>query len=613
MTIGQKTITIIDNNKYRKIVFDHLAHQSKNIYNTSIFYIQIFNMYKYEIYYKLDLSLPIDELNKIVKNKFNEYIQFYCDNKDIIIKNNNIVRQYIFNYFKQYYICNSLYNNFRNEIYNHMSENLEHNNNKLLLDKIIDDNLRKFYLFQYNRLLNDKLNNKKYSMDNPFILENIENNDNKFKNYKIKKLKKMMSYQGIISNVIQQKCNTNRTIPSDMIRNIANKAFYAYSSYYSLLNKGIYAKIPKFLPKEGKYIFPFSERSFIVSNNKIRLTVGDYIGKDFIKNNNTNDYVKLYENTKGYHFYVDKKYLKKLNNEKITNIFKNKNYIIDGNYYIPKDNKNIINASHIYIHCPKKINDKKIKWIEINPFYEDGFKYKINIIYEENIIDKKIDNGNYRDYISIDLGIKNLMTIYDPTGRQHIIKGNRILSINNYYNYLLDNERKNLSKEKKHTSDKLRNLFIDRYNKIRSYFDDIAKWLLEKYNNKIKIIIGYNKGWKTKCNLGKTTRDFYEIPYFKLINIIRDKFSKVGISIEINQESYTSKVDCLALEEVKKQENYLGKRIKRGLFSSSLNKLINADLNGAINIMRKYLNKFNIAPLETITGLLLFNPITIII
>lgn len=147
MTIEHRTMSMIDNDQYRKNVFDHLTHQSKNIYNTSIFYIQIFKMYKHEIYYKLDLSLPIDELNDIVHNRFIEYIDFYTQNKNIIIKNNNIVKSYIFDYFKKYYIYNNLYNHFRNEIYNYMFIHLEHNNNKLLLDKIIDDNLKNFIYF----------------------------------------------------------------------------------------------------------------------------------------------------------------------------------------------------------------------------------------------------------------------------------------------------------------------------------------------------------------------------------------------------------------------------------------------------------------------------------
>jgi putative transposase len=57
--------------------------------------------------------------------------------------------------------------------------------------------------------------------------------------------------------------------------------------------------------------------------------------------------------------------------------------------------------------------------------------------------------------------------------------------------------------------------------------------------------------------------------------------------VELTEESYTSKCDALALETIQKQESYLGKRVKRGLFKSSVGKIINADINGAINIARK--------------------------
>jgi len=72
----------------------------------------------------------------------------------------------------------------------------------------------------------------------------------------------------------------------------------------------------------------------------------------------------------------------------------------------------------------------------------------------------------------------------------------------------------------------------------------------------------------------------------------------VGINVIITEESYTSKVDHLAFEEMKHQENYLGKRIKRGLFSSSKKLLLNADINAAIGILRKvigndFINQLN--------------------
>jgi putative transposase len=60
-----------------------------------------------------------------------------------------------------------------------------------------------------------------------------------------------------------------------------------------------------------------------------------------------------------------------------------------------------------------------------------------------------------------------------------------------------------------------------------------------------------------------------------------------GIKVIITEESYTSKCSFLDLEEIKKQENYAGKRVKRGLFKSANGTLINADVNGGYNILRK--------------------------
>ena len=95
----------------------------------------------------------------------------------------------------------------------------------------------------------------------------------------------------------------------------------------------------------------------------------------------------------------------------------------------------------------------------------------------------------------------------------------------------------------------------------------------------------------------KSNLIFNKIPFMKLINKIKMKFN-----VLLTEESYTSKCDGLALEDLSKQESYNGKRINRGLFKSSTNKIINADLNGAINIMRKQLN------LTKITGDRLMSP-----
>lgn len=80
----------------------------------------------------------------------------------------------------------------------------------------------------------------------------------------------------------------------------------------------------------------------------------------------------------------------------------------------------------------------------------------------------------------------------------------------------------------------------------------------------------------------------YKNEFFRLIlNMMNYKSLLEGINFISNEESYTSKCSALDLEPLKTHENYLGKRTKRGLFVSLNGIKINADLNGALNILRK--------------------------
>ena len=102
------------------------------------------------------------------------------------------------------------------------------------------------------------------------------------------------------------------------------------------------------------------------------------------------------------------------------------------------------------------------------------------------------------------------------------------------------------------------------------------------------IVVGYNKGWKDSINIGRrNNQTFVQISFDRFIEYLKYKCKMVGINLIIHEESYTSKCDALALEDVKPHETYLGKRVKRGLFQSSIGKLINADVNGSLNILRK--------------------------
>lgn len=129
-------------------------------------------------------------------------------------------------------------------------------------------------------------------------------------------------------------------------------------------------------------------------------------------------------------------------------------------------------------------------------------------------------------------------------------------------------------------------------------------------NNIGRLVIGLNKGWKNRISLGKKmNQKFVEIPFSNLIDKISYKCKLVGINFQVNEESYTSKVDHLAFEKLGKHDVYLGERKKRGLFQSSIGKLLNADINGAIGIGRKVFDDSYVSMI--IDSGLAFNPVRV--
>ena len=96
------------------------------------------------------------------------------------------------------------------------------------------------------------------------------------------------------------------------------------------------------------------------------------------------------------------------------------------------------------------------------------------------------------------------------------------------------------------------------------------------------------KNWKQKTNIGKANnQNFVSLPHRKLIDQLVYKCEEVGIEVILTEEAYTSKIDHFVEEEMKHHDKYAGRRIHRGLYRSSTGILINADLNGALGIMRK--------------------------
>ena len=102
------------------------------------------------------------------------------------------------------------------------------------------------------------------------------------------------------------------------------------------------------------------------------------------------------------------------------------------------------------------------------------------------------------------------------------------------------------------------------------------------------LVVGKNDGWKQASGLGKrTNQNFVFVPHARFIEMLRYKAELVDIQVVVSEESYTSKCSFLDLEAVGKHDVYVGKRVKRGLFRASDGRCLNADVNGAFNILRK--------------------------
>ncbi len=246
-----------------------------------------------------------------------------------------------------------------------------------------------------------------------------------------------------------------------------------------------------------------------------------------------------------------------------------------------------------YIHFPKrtglqpiKTNVKKLCLVEIVP---QASCYIVSIMYEKEILDHKLNKDNY---LGVDLGINNLATITsNQPGLSPILVNGRILkSINSYYNKKKAKLQSSLEKNhKKKTSNRIKKLALKRNNKIEYYMHHVSKFIVTHciQNDISNIVIGYNEGWKQEVNMSrKNNQNFTMIPFLKLINQIKYKAKLNSIEVIEMEESYTSKCSALDLESIERHEEYIGKRVKRGLFQYSKG-LINADVNGSLNILRK--------------------------
>ncbi|WP_336770397.1 transposase [Bacillus bombysepticus] len=253
----------------------------------------------------------------------------------------------------------------------------------------------------------------------------------------------------------------------------------------------------------------------------------------------------------------------------------------------------------VKIKLPKNLRNQKITYIEIVPKHKGRF-FAVHYVYEVQKPQMKQLSTSINHVAAIDLGLDHLMSVGTNTGKTLLMNGKPLKSLNNYFNKAIRRQQETNLKNgisKRVSTKKQAQLWTKRERQINGYFSQavglLFKWLRDNHID--TVVIGYNAGWKQKADLGKRiNQQFVQIPFLKLIQTIENKGLKSGIRVMRQEESYTSKASFLdrdmipTLEEAKKKHpTFKGSRVTRGQYINQGGTGIHADINGAMNIMRK--------------------------
>ena len=351
-------------------------------------------------------------------------------------------------------------------------------------------------------------------------------------------------YLNYISNYhLLKESNNYKILNSNMAEQIIKEADGSFKSFFSLLK----------LKKDGNYNEKIKIPHYLDKDSYFPLVIG------FIRIVNTNKLVIPYSNT-----------------------YKKNHQLIE-------------------ITIPPQLKDKHIKEIRIIPKLK-GLYFEFQYTYEANI--EKASLSSHK-YISLDIGVNNLVTAVTSNGQSFIIDGKYLKSLNQWFNkrnsYLQSIHMKQIHFKGKDKISYTLNQYrlLDKRNKrINDYISKSARYIINYcLENSIgNIILGYNKDIQKETKLSKqSNQTFKALPLGKLKDKLTYLSELYGINLILQEESYTSKASFLDNDQIPvygKDDNkvFSGSRIKRGLYRTSSGKLINADINGSLNILKKALS-----------------------
>ena len=336
-------------------------------------------------------------------------------------------------------------------------------------------------------------------------------------------MKNSENYRKLGANVAQQSMRC------------ADQAFKSFFGLLKIAKSGKYEswkiRLPKYLPKDGVYKICFTQAQ--IKDGKFRVPVSSEMRKEF--------------------------------------------------------NERLLISIPLYLH------DKHIRQIHIVPKHNGKF-FEVNYMFDD-VEPEKFELEKDK-FLAIDLGINNFATCATNNGDSFILDGKKLKSINQWYNKQLARLSSIKDKQKIKNCTNLQYLITRRRNnRVQNYIYCAAKYIINycKENKIGNIVVGYNDGFQENVKLGKVNnQQFVMIPFGRFKNRLEYICKQCGINFILQEESYTSKASFFDNDEIPKwnplnpeKGNFSGKRVKRGLYRTSNGTLLNADVNAALNILRK--------------------------
>lgn len=271
-------------------------------------------------------------------------------------------------------------------------------------------------------------------------------------------------------------------------------------------------------------------------------------------------------------------------------------YLSSGQFLVPMSfgmQKN--GFDRIRINIPPYLHDKKIRQIHIVPKHNGKY---FEAVYMFDDAEQETPILDSEKALSIDLGVSNLATCVTNDGESFIIDGKKLKSINQWYNKELARLSSIKDKQKiKSYTNRQYAITNKRNNRVSNYMYNAAKLIIDYcIKHKIgNIVVGYNDGFQDRSNLGRVNnQNFVQIPLGKLKSRLEYLSKLNGINFVLQEESYTSRASFFDKDDIPSwnpqnpvSTEFSGTRIYRGLYKTKSGALVNADINGALNILRK--------------------------